>query len=143
MADSNEFLFEGEPEHCSLCGEPGHTHDDHWLFQYDVVKALQASRDDWHKLADERSAELTNVIDENKQAARAIAELEAELRKFVPSDGVMHQLLDYTLTIREAANAFESIQAGWPRVYGLHVVIIENWLALPVVVAARKGAGNG
>lgn len=25
-------LFEGEPEHCSLCGEAGHTHDDHWIF---------------------------------------------------------------------------------------------------------------
>jgi multidrug efflux pump subunit AcrA (membrane-fusion protein) len=22
-------LFAGEPEHCSLCGEPGHVHDDH------------------------------------------------------------------------------------------------------------------
>jgi hypothetical protein len=25
-------LFEGEPDHCSLCGAPGHTHDDHWIF---------------------------------------------------------------------------------------------------------------
>lgn len=25
-------LFEGEPDHCSLCGAPGHTHDDHWVF---------------------------------------------------------------------------------------------------------------
>ena len=35
-------LFAGEPEHCSLCGEPGHTHDDHWLFQHEPVKALQS-----------------------------------------------------------------------------------------------------
>jgi hypothetical protein len=25
-------LFEGEPGHCSLCGDAGHTHDDHWIF---------------------------------------------------------------------------------------------------------------
>jgi hypothetical protein len=31
-------LFEGEPDHCSLCGAPGHTHDEHWIF--DEVERL-------------------------------------------------------------------------------------------------------
>lgn len=35
-------LFEGEPDHCSLCSEPGHTHDDHWLFQHEPIQRLQA-----------------------------------------------------------------------------------------------------
>lgn len=35
-------LFDGEPGHCSLCSEPGHTHDDHWLFQHELVQRLQA-----------------------------------------------------------------------------------------------------
>jgi hypothetical protein len=38
----HRYLFEGEPEHCSLCGEAGHTHDDHWLFQHEPVQALVA-----------------------------------------------------------------------------------------------------
>jgi hypothetical protein len=29
LDDVEPPLFAGEPEHCSLCGEPGHTHDDH------------------------------------------------------------------------------------------------------------------
>lgn len=41
MTDDGPPLFDGEPGKCSLCGEPGHTHDDHWLFQHEPVKALQ------------------------------------------------------------------------------------------------------
>ena len=44
--DEQPPLFAGEPANCSLCGEAGHTHDDHWLFQHDAVKALQKRVDE-------------------------------------------------------------------------------------------------
>lgn len=47
------FLFAGEPANCSLCGEAGHTHDDHWLFQHEPVKALRAQLLALHTVIDE------------------------------------------------------------------------------------------
>lgn len=38
--DEQPPLFDGEPEHCAFCGEPGHTHDEHWLFQFEAVEKL-------------------------------------------------------------------------------------------------------
>lgn len=46
MGSTEPPLFAGEPEHCSLCGEPGHTHDDHWLFQHEVVIEAIRKRDE-------------------------------------------------------------------------------------------------
>jgi hypothetical protein len=46
MADDEQPpLFAGEPEHCSLCGEAGHTHDDHWLFELEPVQKLKGQLD--------------------------------------------------------------------------------------------------
>jgi len=125
-----------------------------------TISGLRAERDDWHKLADERSAEIVRLtaavenyalkndeleralkqareelhpVDEaqsNEATALArVAELEAELRQYEPSDGVMQQRLAMTEAIREAAALLQ------------HCADAKEWFALPAVVAARKEPG--
>lgn len=77
------YLFEGEPERCSLCQEPGHTHDDHWLFQHDAVKALQAQ-------LRERETELKTMvgaIETDKQFFRKEFIRDAAVRIYVAGMG--------------------------------------------------------
>ncbi len=59
--------------------------------------------------------------------------LEAELRKYEPSDGEMHQQLGMLLAIKEAARLLE-LYGPWRE----DVPSIEAWRALPVVAQARK-----
>lgn len=126
---------------CPQCGEE--------MLCTPEFQDLRRERNDWHKLADERSAEIVRLTTELSEAkeerddcAREALELKAELRKYVPSDGVMHQILDYTLTIREAAEAIDGMLTWKDCAPGL-IKVFNNWLARPVVVAARKGPANG
>lgn len=59
---------------------------------------------------------------------------EPELRKYVPSDGVMLQLLAFIEAIAEAATVFEALKAE--TMIGLDDV--NRWLSLPAVAQARK-----
>lgn len=73
--DARPPLFDGEPERCSLCQEPGHTHDDHWLFQHEPVKELQ-SRLAWaiteRELSDKRLAEGARLVSEASKRIAAV-----------------------------------------------------------------------
>lgn len=193
MSADGPPLFAGEPEHCSLCGEAGHTHDDHWLFQHEPVIALQKrvreletelgrltlpdGREMLLGVTAERVEELralakepgtdeallvglrdalrfydlvrlawAGCIEENAEdmAARdshiesLIADnqtLLAELRRYEPSDGVMHQRLAHVEAIRAAARLI--INRAEHSLDG-PTVDESAWLVLPVVVAARK-----
>lgn len=88
---------------------------------------------------------LTDLLEAYEQT---IAELEherdalkAELRKYEPSDGVMHQLLAYREAIVEAARLLKPISGpGTEHIEIKHEdwVAMSAWLDLPVVKATRK-----
>jgi hypothetical protein len=59
-------LFVGEPERCALCGKPGHTHDDHWLFQLEPVKALEKRLEYERRL----TGTLRRVMKDEQRASR-------------------------------------------------------------------------
>lgn len=77
-------LFEGEPEHCSLCGEAGHTHDDHWLFDHEPVKALVARI---RELESDQKALLEHGMSMRFSERRRFIR-EAAMRLFVQSNGM-------------------------------------------------------
>lgn len=85
----------------------------------ELLKELERERDDWHKLADERAAE--------------IVRLTAELRKYEPSDGVMHRELAFIEAIAAAKDIVGKLKAE--EFIGLDDV--NRWLALPVVKATQ------
>lgn len=88
-------LFEGEPERCSLCGEPGHTHDDHWLFDHEPVKALQA-----------RLREAEDVAREAAKAA--VTDAQYERLRFI-REAVLWCRID----ARDDATAWQQARALW------------------------------
>jgi hypothetical protein len=61
-------------------------------------------------------------------------QLKAELRKYEPSDGVMHQLLAYYDAISEAADIMAAIKTET----GFGLDQVDRWLTLPAVTQARK-----
>lgn len=96
----------------------------------DDIRQAREARDENARLR----VELANAREDYAEVALERDELKAELRKYVPSDGVMHQRLGDQLAIDEAATLFEQWQAG--NLVGRES--IATWLALPAVVHARK-----
>lgn len=81
--------------------------------------------------------ERDNVESEAEALKLRLEEAEAKLRKYEPSDGVMHQQLGMLLAIREAAELLDEACGilGRPEEY---VRAVSTWLELPVVAQARK-----
>lgn len=150
----------------------------------DYVRGLERERDMWHRLADERSAEIvrlkhweeaytedTRALQRERDEAKAEArgyeaerdeaiqerdaierinsqlhvdldELRAELRKYEPSDGVMHRELAFIEAIREAAGLLVNLTAFAHQFPGSTPEAIRTgakaWLALPVVKAVKR-----
>ncbi len=104
-----------------------------------LLEKTQAELDRRTAWSNEQLAERDRAIalaeEECDEAELRVRGLEAELRKYEPSDGVMHQRLGMLLAIKEAARLLELYG---PRRWQEAVPSIEAWNALPVVAQARK-----
>lgn len=90
-------LFVGEPEHCALCGKPGHTHDDHWAYvelgDKDIAGMLASYERELERRTRWADDQINELIHENRvmrayirRSDEAIRTVADAIEKRFPSD---------------------------------------------------------
>lgn len=112
------------------------------LFQVFLERHEWGTAADMERSINEAGLHLVTAEDEWKcvaerdEAHLLVAELEAELRKYEPSDGVMVQRLGYLTTIKEAAELLADCRRDDTSMRTWDAV--DEWLKRPQVAQARK-----
>jgi hypothetical protein len=107
-----------------------------------VKEQLEATQTELERRTAWCNAQLAELQAEHDELALERDELKAELRKYEPSDGMMHKLLALNTAIVEAARMLELFTQGGPGMRQVTLEQVLGWLDLPAVQIARRHYGG-
>lgn len=110
MGNENEPpLFEGEPERCSLCGESGHTHDDH---SSPSLKAIVAKLEEELADAKRQYESLALAFENSERELGELAFAKKELAEFRDFRKRVSDI-DRVMFVRQAVVALWAKEQHW------------------------------